>query len=200
MCYTDSAAFKFNPTHCSACNRPLVDATSVQFGIGPICRKKYHYEDAYPIDSGTSSSLVALLQNLSDTDVVDGVIKAVLEDDSRTAVNILNRAVAVWAREDEPEVHVAIAAMKMMGYDVLADKVATRLADIEISIEEGRILLNTPFDPDFLARIKAVEGRRWDKERKVWTVPVSQKAAAWEALQAAYEGCVAHGPKGMFRI
>lgn len=202
MCYTDSPAFALNPTHCSACGRPLVDATSVEFSIGPVCRKKYKYEDAYPIDEKTSAKVVAILQNLSNVDVADKAMNAVLADDSRRANNVLNRAVAVLAKEDREhkDITFALEAMKTMGYTELADQIAGRLADVEVTVENGRIIFDTPFEPDFIEAIKGIKGRRWDKERKVWTVPVSQKAEAWEALQSAYEGLLGHGPKGMFRI
>lgn len=37
--YTNSTAFKINPTYCCVCSKPLVDADSVNMGIGPVCRK-----------------------------------------------------------------------------------------------------------------------------------------------------------------
>jgi hypothetical protein len=44
MGYENAAATKLLATHCCACARPLVDAKSVELGIGPICRKKYGYD------------------------------------------------------------------------------------------------------------------------------------------------------------
>lgn len=41
MGYETAAATLLLATHCACCGRPLVDATSVEVGIGPICRKKY---------------------------------------------------------------------------------------------------------------------------------------------------------------
>jgi hypothetical protein len=31
-------------THCACCGRPLVDAASVETGVGPVCRKKYGFD------------------------------------------------------------------------------------------------------------------------------------------------------------
>lgn len=41
MGYENSKACELLATSCACCGRPLVDAKSVELGIGPICRKKY---------------------------------------------------------------------------------------------------------------------------------------------------------------
>jgi len=41
MCYEDAPATRLLATHCTMCSRPLLDAQSVEAGMGPICRKKY---------------------------------------------------------------------------------------------------------------------------------------------------------------
>lgn len=41
MSYENAPATRLLATHCAMCNRPLVDAESVETGVGPICRKKY---------------------------------------------------------------------------------------------------------------------------------------------------------------
>lgn len=45
MSYENSLACKVLATACCVCGRPLVDSVSVEFGIGPICREKYGYND-----------------------------------------------------------------------------------------------------------------------------------------------------------
>jgi len=44
MGYEDAPATKIMATHCCACGKPLVDAKSVETGMGPVCRKKYGYD------------------------------------------------------------------------------------------------------------------------------------------------------------
>jgi hypothetical protein len=44
MSYENAPATKMLATHCAACGRPLVDAVSVETGLGPDCRKKYSVE------------------------------------------------------------------------------------------------------------------------------------------------------------
>jgi hypothetical protein len=41
MSYTDAPATRMLATSCAACGRPLVDAASVEAGMGPDCRSKY---------------------------------------------------------------------------------------------------------------------------------------------------------------
>jgi hypothetical protein len=46
MSYESAPATKLLATHCACCSRPLVDAVSVETGIGPDCRKKHGYTQA----------------------------------------------------------------------------------------------------------------------------------------------------------
>lgn len=202
MNYTNSPVFDLTATHCSACGRPLVDGTSIEKSMGPVCRGKYGYEDAYPIDDTTAQAIIGILKGLGDTSVADKVLEAVLADDSRKAVNVLNHAVAIWAKEgtNSEDTAICLEAMKSMGYVKLADRIGSRMADVEIEVEDGLLVLNTPFDPAFVSAIKGVKGRRWNQDKKVWTVPASEKVAVWSALKDAYAGSLGIGPKGMFRI
>ena len=45
MSYESAPATKLLATHCIFCNRPLLDAASVEAGIGPVCREKVGYND-----------------------------------------------------------------------------------------------------------------------------------------------------------
>jgi hypothetical protein len=44
MSYETAPATIMLASHCAACARPLVDAKSVELGIGPDCRAKYGYD------------------------------------------------------------------------------------------------------------------------------------------------------------
>lgn len=46
--YANAPACKMLATHCLFCNRPLVDAISVESGVGPICRSKYGISSVHP--------------------------------------------------------------------------------------------------------------------------------------------------------
>jgi uncharacterized protein (TIGR02391 family) len=38
----------------------------------------------------------------------------------------------------------------------------------------GHLAVPVPYDPDAIAKIKTVEGRRWDPSRQVWTIPATE--------------------------
>lgn len=47
--------------------------------------------------------------------------------------------------------------------------------DIKIGpVEQGRLLVRVPYSPARLALIKSVPGRRWDSQRKLWSVPATE--------------------------
>lgn len=48
MSYEQAPATKLLAAHCLFCNRPLLDAASVEAGIGPVCREKVGYNDPVP--------------------------------------------------------------------------------------------------------------------------------------------------------
>jgi len=41
MSYEDAPATRMVATHCAICHRALVDALSVEVGVGPVCRKRW---------------------------------------------------------------------------------------------------------------------------------------------------------------
>ncbi len=43
--YENAPATKMLATHCACCSRPLVDAQSVETGVGPMCRQKHLVPD-----------------------------------------------------------------------------------------------------------------------------------------------------------
>lgn len=48
-------------------------------------------------------------------------------------------------------------------------------------VDGSRIVLDFPYDPETVGKVRQLEDRRWDAERKVWTIPYVASAA----LQAA---------------
>lgn len=45
MSYENAPATHMLATHCAVCSRPLVDAASVEAGMGPDCRDRHGYND-----------------------------------------------------------------------------------------------------------------------------------------------------------
>jgi len=59
MSYETAPATILLATRCCVCNRPLVDAVSVELGIGPDCREKYGYNvDVEPEAREAANKLV----------------------------------------------------------------------------------------------------------------------------------------------
>lgn len=48
MGYEDAPATKMLATQCAVCRRPLLDAKSVEIGMGPDCRKQYQFDREIP--------------------------------------------------------------------------------------------------------------------------------------------------------
>jgi hypothetical protein len=185
-------------SHCCACGRTLKDATSIEFGIGPVCRKKYQYEDAYPIDEGTALQLAVFLTDSAIPAGLAGRIgEACLDDNSRRAANLLVHA----ASTEGPHAAIQAAqALRLLGYEKLASRMQQRLAKIHISVEYNHLIVQTPFNPAFLAAMRNIPHRKWDFTRKVNVVPSQYKTALFQALLYCFHGELGVGPKGPFII
>jgi len=185
-------------THCCVCGRTLRDATSVEFGIGPVCRKKYQYEDAYPIDEGTALQLAVFLTDCAiPADLAGRIGEACLDDNSRRAANLLVHA----ASTEGPHAAIQAAqALRLLGYEKLASRMQQRLAKIHISVEYNHLVVQTPFNPLFLHAVRGIPGRKWDFVRKVNVVPSKYKIALFNALLLCFNGELGVGPKGPFVV
>lgn len=52
-----------------------------------------------------------------------------------------------------------------------------QIAHLEIRLlENGRLRIVFPYHPDNVKRIKAIPGRRWHGEDKVWSIPYTEQA------------------------
>ena len=168
--YENAPATILLATRCAACARPLVDATSVEIGMGPDCRKQYAWF-ADTSEEGHEANQI--------------VYKVALAASSGNAPDAadINRLVALGfdklaARLVERTCKVRIA----VSGDTLV--VTTPYRD----------------DPGYLAAWQAVPGRKWVKANKANHVPVTSKAALWDLLLKWFPGDLASGPKGTFTI
>lgn len=165
MSYEAAPATALVATHCALCGRALVDAESVERGIGPVCADKYGAE--------------------------------VGPSENRVVANRL-----IWEIAAKPaanDVPAKVSALRTLGYARVADRIAERLVPdmgtIRITTEGTMLVIEAEgLGNDFhllLAALRAVPGRRYDRERKVNTVPVSQKRALWDALRSRMPAGVA---------
>jgi len=166
MSYEAAPATALVATHCCLCGRPLVDAESVERGIGPVCADKYGAE------IGPSENRV-----------------------------VANRL--IWEIAAQPaanDVPAKVSALRTLGYVRVADRIAERLVPdmgtIRVAYEGDRLTIDQEGLSDdafgaLLAVLRSIPGRRWERDRKVNTVPVSQKRALWDALRAKVPAGVA---------
>lgn len=165
--YENAPATKMLAVYCACCSRPLVDAKSVETGMGPHCRAKHGYAHE-------------------------------CSEEQRGEANRLVHRIAVL--QDGEEVQLSIALLFTIGFEKLADRIAKRLGEITLSVEGDRYILKAPYSEQATAAFRGVAGRRWDRERKVNTFPMSSRASLWDALTALYRGKLAKGPKGFFTV
>lgn len=190
MSYTDAPACQLLASHCIMCSRPLLDAQSVEAGIGPVCREKIGYNSEPGPQKGPYQHIGS-----SDPDsVVEGCLK---EGNRRGAANAL---VSFAARtNNKREAARAAEQVGVLGFDRVSSSLLSRLAQVSISISEDRrsYEVKAPFVDGFAAEIRKIRGQ-WDKERKLHVVPVSAKRLLFMRLSSFYKGSMAIGPKGWF--
>jgi hypothetical protein len=66
------------------------------------------------------------------------------------------------------------------------------MVEVSISIDTfGRLVVHFPYDSRFVAKIKAVEGRRWHLAEKYWSFP--NKEGILEKILGVFDGEKVHG-------
>jgi Family of unknown function (DUF6011) len=168
MGYENAPATRMLATHCAVCARPLVDATSVETGIGPDCRQKHGYNvDVDPEDRADANVIV-----------------------HRIALDRSAATVAEGCRD-----------LRALGFEKLASVIESRVAAVTVTeVGPALIAVDTPFDEAVVDAMRSIPGRRWDKERKVNTFPVSSRNIVWAVLRRFFDGQLGVGPRGAFLI
>jgi len=189
MSYQNSAACQIVATHCACCGKPLVDAKSVELGIGPVCRKKYGF----------------------DIDVPNAVRKEANSIVYALAVAVSTALVTLQTLE-------LVTALALLGFQKIADIFTFRCIDITIEVVNNeadgeRYLVRAPYNPDFnhdswikgrygvkVVPSLAPEGTK--KKQFHWSFPKNEIARKriWNALQRHHAGSIAMGPNGPFEI
>src|SRR5579885_346066 len=203
MTMTTEAKWSKVATECCICGLTLTDASSIEFGIGPICRKKYHYEDAYPV---TPEKVALVRQTMAQhpdifsPEFVAKVEKALTQETTRKAANFI--VYVASAEQGMMAVHCA-PLLVHLGYHDLAVRIIERLVPVHIERKNGQIAVASPYSPDFVTRMHGIQGAYFtkkDKKDKKWMMEDNEAKAKklFEALKTCYPGLVAVGPKGAF--
>lgn len=200
MSYESAPSTILVASHCCLCGRALVDAVSVEAGIGPECRRRSGYAEAQgPIDTG---DVVAALGVLADDarlpNLPESAIQAWLDGDARKVANVLVHRIAC-----DPGTEQALKyanAIDGLGFYKLAARLSDRMAKVRITEEDGELTVKTPYNPEAVDVLRRVPGRRWDREAKVNRFPSSARRPLFAALRQAFPGTVAMGPRGLFLL
>jgi len=178
--YEDARATKMLATHCVCCGRPLVDAISVELGMGPECRKGY--DAGMDGESRTKANeLVHAAAVMAQTGHVERVVECASELEAlgfgKLASKVARRFKAVADRRVNAEIVIE-----------------------DVDVETIRV--KTPFRrgkcKDFIQAWRRIPGRRYVKGYNY--VPKVQKPALWKLLIEYFPGKYGDGPKGAFRV
>ena len=218
MSYENAPATQLLATHCCCCARPLVDAKSVELGVGPDCRKKHGYEKAevepdWLAFLAATDGLVAV-EEIGEIKHAE-VLWRLGGLETRRVANLLVYRVAAELSRDNASwetVGMLTKAIRALGFQKLATIVEERNAAIIIrrKVTPGwgnsrgafvggeEIVVEAPYSEAALPILRAVPGRRWDKEAKTNVFPASSARPLLKALAQAYPRARAVGPKGAF--
>lgn len=176
MSYADAPSTLLLATHCALCGLPLRDAPSIEAGIGPVCAERAglpHGGDLSP---------------------------------ERAEANRLIHRVAVLQCEG-PEVRDALDTLVRLGFDRVAERLRDRLAELtsraEIVIHDAGLVLEVRTPKPTAAQLdvmRAIPGRRYDRERRLNIIPKAAKRQLFEALTLAFPGVRGVGPRGLFTL
>lgn len=222
--YEDAPATKLIAVNCACCARPLLDAISVENGMGAVCRRKHGFTKADGEPSWPTVCAVLLAgQNLdaliAQASAGDEGARLVLEDALReyaprvkvaalmakSARELANGLVhQIACRGLGIEVSKHIEALAALGFVKLAGIMRKRTASIVIERTARGIEVTSPYSVEFLDASRTIPSRRWVKNPEgkggVAVFAAVHGDMVNRALALAYAGVTAYGPKGFFRI
>lgn len=188
MGYETAPATRMLATHCIFCSRPLVDAVSVEAGVGPDCRKKYgHTEAQGPADwvQVENTCPVTVMHELS-------------ARDPRRLCNILVYRIVMGCQAWE--VCLAIDTIRHLGFAKLAESLTKKLCAATVTHKGDVVAVQAPWNEEWVNESRTIPGRRYIKDEKMQTFPLSSRPALWRALQKVFRGKAISTPKGLVAL
>lgn len=187
--YLSAPATKLLATKCACCSRPLLDAVSVETGVGPDCRKNHGYGAADMLTDWAGVDAV-----LEGTDALE-VIKTE-KIHPRLAANYLVYLIA--AEQNGVNVHRYTAALARLGFRTLAGRVALRIRGVVVTADGAELLVKAPFSARFRGELRFTRvTASFDKKADAWRVPATEARALFAAIKGGFpRGTVVVGSKG----
>lgn len=142
--------------YCAACSKQLLDATSVETGMGPHCRKKYGLPDALDEDTRVEANRLVYLIACKQDD----------SDDVRDALDQLDALGCALI--------VARICKRLYGDPISA------------WLDGGLLVVKSPYSPSFLDACRGIRSRRWDRDRKATTFSPADYRDVAAAIIAGY--------------
>jgi hypothetical protein len=173
MGYEEAPATRMLASQCAVCGRPLVDAVSVDAGMGPDCRDKHGFNDEAVSEDGRKAANAAVYQI------------ALLRSQGALTGTVLASAVG---------------RIKSAGLHKLAAVLVDRLTAVKVGEDGGRLTVVTPYDAGAVEAFRRVNGRRWDAAKKLNTFPRESAQAVYAVMVRFYQGAIGAGPKGLFTV
>jgi len=173
MGYENAPATKMLATHCACCGKDLLDAKSVEIGMGPVCRKKHGYNVQVSEDARKQANVL---------------IYQIALERSQGAVTL--------------SALVAAAQLDALGFTALSALLIKRLADVRLVETNGEIAIFAPYNDNAVSAFRMLPGRKWDKDAKCNRIPATAQAktALLGILRTYYPGMLAIGSKGPFTL
>lgn len=177
MSYLDSPATEMLASNCAFCARPLVDAQSVEVGIGPICRKKWMVADAVTDEARAEGN--KLIWTIAKLQTGKEVISAVAKLKELGFVEVVKRI----NKRIKPK----------------------RSAMVRLSYEGERLHLVTPWNPalqwdTWYKAMRSVGGMRYEGKGNGNSFPKTKARDVYAILCKHFAAWPATGPKGDFTI
>jgi len=181
MGYESATACRLLATHCVVCGRPLLDARSVELGIGPECREG--------IDGGIDEDIRTIAN--------EHIFNAAIAAQNGNIPKVLLYADLI------EKLGLPAIAEKVRTRFEKATQTAKFNAKIEITERDGKLNVKTPFrrgrKDEFVDAMREIPGRRYKGHG--WNqFPVESKVALWKFLREFFPGVYGMGPKGVFRV
>ena len=173
--YENSPACRLIATDCCVCGRDLVDAVSVEAGIGPVCREKYGYTEAQLEPDWAAYEKLVMPQ------------PSICITNPRTLANVITHRIAVSIAA--PTVRRDILALAALGFATLSEKLAERVSGalvLEVTHRAPFLILKTPYNARLIDELRRVRGRQWDPKQKVNVFPLTSEADVLRVLRSVW--------------
>lgn len=204
MSYEHAASTKLLATHCAYCGRPLRDADSVEMGMGPICRSRVGVNPDVASDWLNAQRFFPTAAQVANLPVQFSTLQKALDKlDPHAATNwLIHLASVIFSHGDKAGVKydVVVLAVHHLGYVTVAKVLAERHFKIRLATDNGDYIVNVPRNDNFYQQVFQRRIGRWDRDRKAYRVPKTNRKNLWALLIECFDGECGFGPQGAFQV